>query len=125
MYYGSVLKVSDTDYVPVLIQESALPGFACPCGKPLTVPAAAALPPLAPVSRPAPPVPLHLPLQERSEFERAYPGLVTETLELVQTYLPKVCNICNLDAWGFFPWMGIFAKGAVKNLHVLAACLNF
>ena len=85
MYYGSVLKVSDTDYVPVLIQESTLPGFACPCGKPLTVPAAAALPPLAPVSRPAPPVPLHLPLQERSEFERAYPGLVTETLELVQS----------------------------------------
>ena len=52
MYYGSVLKVSDTDYVPVLIQERALPGFACPCGKPLTAPAAAALPPLAPVPQP-------------------------------------------------------------------------
>ena len=51
-YYSSVLRVSATDYVPVLIQERALPDFPCPCGKPLTAttPAAPAPPP-APESR--------------------------------------------------------------------------
>ena len=64
-YYSSVLRVSATDYVPVLIQERALPDFPCPCGKPLTATAPAApAPPPAPAAPAPPPAP-----ESRSQLE--------------------------------------------------------